>query len=154
MQVLLCQSHPAVAGLTRASKWGVVVVAQFLGLASSIIVLLWPEISAVIAARALHGVAAAGYLVYCLSLLVELSPKQHLATGIAAMAAGEGRFDNGNHPHSVHCSERYLTAKAVIECCQCMRQALSAATACTFVTSPALPMTAYQVTAYHAQPLF
>jgi hypothetical protein len=33
--------------------------------------------------------AAAVYMVYCLILLVEQCPQQHLALGIAALSAGE-----------------------------------------------------------------
>jgi hypothetical protein len=35
--------------------------------------------------------AAAVYMVYCLILLVELAPKQHLALGIAVLSAGGGQ---------------------------------------------------------------
>jgi hypothetical protein len=42
----------------------------------------------------LHALSVAAvpvYMVHCLILLVELTPKQHLALGIAVLSAGEGQ---------------------------------------------------------------
>jgi hypothetical protein len=56
---------------------------------------LWCSINAETPSALLCVVAAAAaasvYMVYCLILLVELAPKQHLALGIAVLSAGEAQ---------------------------------------------------------------
>lgn len=65
------------------------VACQLLSVLTSLITLVWSDIAAVVVSRGAHGAATAGYMIYCLILLVELSPKQHLAVGIAGVTAGE-----------------------------------------------------------------
>ncbi|WIA16569.1 hypothetical protein OEZ85_013239 [Tetradesmus obliquus] len=88
VMVLLCQSFPAVSGMALRPKWWLVVAGQAASVASSALPAVLPCTQVIIACRALHGAATAVYMVYCLILLVELAPQQHLALGIAVLSAG------------------------------------------------------------------
>jgi hypothetical protein len=67
------------------------------------------------AAAAAAAAAAAVYMVYCLILLVELTPKQHLALGIAVLSAGEGQehqqLTQSGHMWPVSCYSTYTADK-------------------------------------------
>lgn len=81
---------PATACGTRLpTKWSIVIIGQLIAVAASLMPVIWPLVAVVIGSRAMHGAATAVYMVYCLILLVELSPKHHLALGIATLSAGE-----------------------------------------------------------------
>jgi hypothetical protein len=71
------------------TKWGIVVAGQLLAVLSSTLSAAAPCFKTIAAARAMHGTATALYMTSILVLLVELSPKQHLALGIATLSAGE-----------------------------------------------------------------
>jgi hypothetical protein len=62
LQVLLCQSLPAVSSACISIKWWTVVAGQALALLSSLLPALWPQPAVVTACRALHGAATAGNL--------------------------------------------------------------------------------------------
>eukprot|EP00775_Hariotina_reticulata_P009629 gene9629-9789_t len=92
--VLLCQSHSMVAGLALATKWWLVIGAQGLTAAASLLMVMLPNFSIITAGRALHGFSGALYMIYCLVLLVEMSPRNHLPLGIASLSAGMMAGDN------------------------------------------------------------
>jgi predicted MFS family arabinose efflux permease len=86
--VLLCQSLPFVAAFKLSTKWWLVIGGQALAVLTSVTSVLWPTFQIITTSRALHGVAEALYMIYSLILLVEMSPRKHLALGIASLTAG------------------------------------------------------------------
>jgi MFS family permease len=71
------------------TKWAIVIAGQLLAVLSSIFSAAVPSFKTIAAARAMHGTSTALYVTSILVLLVELSPKQHLALGIATLSAGK-----------------------------------------------------------------
>jgi predicted MFS family arabinose efflux permease len=90
LQVLMAQCIPAVSHMRVPTKWCIVFAVQLLAVISSILSAAVPAFNTIAAARAMHGTSTALYMTSILVLLVELSPKQHLALGIATLSAGEG----------------------------------------------------------------
>lgn len=60
VQVLLCQSVPAVSSISAGAKWWLVVAGQVASVAASALPALVPSTAMITASRALHGVATAG----------------------------------------------------------------------------------------------
>jgi MFS family permease len=88
VQVLLCQSLPAVAKFKLSTKWGLVIIGQVLSVLTSLVSVFWPTFVMITTSRALHGIGESLYMIYALILLVELTPRKHLALGIASLTAG------------------------------------------------------------------
>ena len=85
----MAQCIPAVSHMRVPTKWCLVIAGQLLAVVSSALSAAVPSFKTIAAARAMHGTSTALYMTSILVLLVELSPKQHLALGIATLSAGE-----------------------------------------------------------------
>lgn len=85
----MCQSLPSVSAFKLSTQWWLVITGQALAVLTSIISVIWPTFEIITTSRSLHGMGEALYMIYSLVLLVELSPRRHLALGIASLTAGK-----------------------------------------------------------------
>eukprot|EP00775_Hariotina_reticulata_P008063 gene8063-8258_t len=86
--VLLGQSHPYIVSLKMGSKWLLMLLAQGVSTLAAAAMAAWPTFTVITGARAAHGAAAVVSMIYCLVLLIEVSPQGKLGFGIALLTAG------------------------------------------------------------------
>jgi hypothetical protein len=95
-QVLLGQLHPFVASLKVANKWVLMLLAQGVSTVAAAATAAWPSVAVITGARAAHGAAAVVTMIYCLVLLIEVSPGGQLGLGIALVTAGRQARASGH----------------------------------------------------------
>eukprot|EP00775_Hariotina_reticulata_P001139 gene1139-1479_t len=86
--VLLCQSVRCVACMRISSKWVLMLLAQGIATVAAVAASVWPTFTVITTSRAVHGAAVVVAMIYCLVLLIEVSPKTQLGLGISLVTAG------------------------------------------------------------------